>query len=80
MANLHPELPGFDADCVLLSNTYSVSPATQYVLEKAQDGGRFVKPASARPPESVYALTQSVVQRAKPMHAKETYEHIFEQA
>ncbi len=70
MANLRPELPGFNANCVLLSNTYSVSPATRYVLEKARDGGRFVKPASARSPESVCALTQSVVQRAKPTICK----------
>lgn len=71
MANLRPELSGFDAGGMLLSNTYSVSTATQHVLEKPQDGERFVKRASARPPKNVYALTQSVVQRAKPMYAKE---------
>ena len=80
MANLRPELPGFDADCVLLFNTYSVPPATQYVLEKARNGGRFVEPESARLPESVCALIQSAVQRAKPVYAKETHEHIFGQA
>lgn len=52
MANLRPELPGFDADCVLLSNAYCVSPATQYVLEKAQDGGRFVSPGKCLRPDS----------------------------
>lgn len=77
MANLRPRLSSFNVDGRLLSNTYSVSPATQHVPEKAQDGSRFVKPASTRPPESVYALTQSVVQRAKPVYAKESREHIF---
>lgn len=77
MANLLPKLSGFDAGDMLLSKTYSVSPARQHVLKKAQDGERFVKLASARPPKNVYALTQRVVQRAKPMYAKETHEHIF---
>lgn len=63
MANLRPELSGFDAGGMLLSNTYSVSTATQHVLEKPQDGGRFVKLASACLPKSVYALTRRVVQR-----------------
>ena len=67
MASSRPKLFVFDIDGTLLTSTYSVLSTTQHALEKVQSVGHFVVLASARPPKSAQALTQSIGQGGKPI-------------